>query len=126
MFDVRKRPCLEVVEADDAMPALEERLAQMRAEEACAAGDEGGWHIGPMLSARCRGRVRPDTTQRAHVLSRSELYLVAFVSVVCNRLKVTSVFLTGFEPIHQRTTFEPYWRFAIQYGSPYSVFPYSQ
>ena len=44
VLDVRERSGLEVVEADDAMPALEERLAQMRAEEACAAGDEGGWH----------------------------------------------------------------------------------
>ncbi len=40
MCDVRERARLEVVEADDTMPLPEERLAEVRAEEAGATGDE--------------------------------------------------------------------------------------
>ncbi len=40
VLDVRERARLEVVEAQHAVTALEERLAEVRAEKACAAGDE--------------------------------------------------------------------------------------
>ena len=40
VLDVVERAGLEVVDADDAVPALEQRIAQMGTEEAGAAGDE--------------------------------------------------------------------------------------
>ena len=40
VLDVRERARLEVVEAEHAVTALEQRLAEVRAQEACAAGDE--------------------------------------------------------------------------------------
>jgi hypothetical protein len=40
VVDVLERRGLQVVEADHAVPALEQRLAEVGAEEACAAGDE--------------------------------------------------------------------------------------
>jgi hypothetical protein len=44
MLDVRERGGLQVVEADHAVAALEQRLAEVGSEEARAAGDERGWH----------------------------------------------------------------------------------
>ncbi len=40
VLDVGERPGLEIVDADDAMVAREERLAQVRAEKACPTGDD--------------------------------------------------------------------------------------
>jgi hypothetical protein len=39
VLDVRKRTADEVVDADDAMPALEQVVAQMRAQEPGTAGN---------------------------------------------------------------------------------------
>ena len=39
-----ERAGLEVVDADDAVAAREQVVAEVRAEEAGAAGDEGGGH----------------------------------------------------------------------------------
>ena len=49
VLDVRERAADEVVDADDALAALEEVVAEMRAEEAGSSGDERGWH-GAMLA----------------------------------------------------------------------------
>ena len=68
VVEVRERPGLEVVEAQHPVAALEERLAEMRAEKACAAGDERGRHV---LDAS-RGWARPPashTTPRRDVLA---------------------------------------------------------
>ena len=46
VLDVRQRAGLEVVDADHAVPAREQLVAQMRAEEAGAAGDQTGGHCG--------------------------------------------------------------------------------
>jgi hypothetical protein len=40
VVDVLERRDDEVVDADDAVAALEQGLAEVRAEEACSAGDE--------------------------------------------------------------------------------------
>ena len=50
VLDVLQRPGLEVVDADDAVLALEERVAEMRAEEPGTARDDRGRH---------RGRIYP-------------------------------------------------------------------
>ena len=42
--DVRERPGLEVVDADDAMPFGKERVAEVRSEEAGTAGHDRGGH----------------------------------------------------------------------------------
>jgi hypothetical protein len=44
--DVRERARLEVVDADDALPLLEQVLAEMRAEKAGSAGDDRRRHEG--------------------------------------------------------------------------------
>jgi hypothetical protein len=44
VLDVPQRGGFQVVEADHAVAALEQRLAEVRPEEARAAGDERGWH----------------------------------------------------------------------------------
>ena len=44
VLDVGERAGIEVVDADDAVPALEEMVAEVGAEKAGAAGDEGGAH----------------------------------------------------------------------------------
>src|SRR3990170_917663 len=46
MADVLERGGLEVVEADDPVTALEQRLAKMGAEESGAAGHQGSRHPG--------------------------------------------------------------------------------
>ena len=66
VLDVRQRARLEVVETDDPMTSLEERLAQVGAEETGAAGHERGRHRarcypasrtgGPVLTKSSRGR----------------------------------------------------------------------
>ena len=45
VLDVVQRARLEVVDADDAMVAAQELVAQVRAEEPCATGDETGGHV---------------------------------------------------------------------------------
>ena len=42
--DVGHRPGEEVVDADDGMTAVEERFAEMGADESGGAGDDGPWH----------------------------------------------------------------------------------
>src|SRR6202020_495759 len=44
VLDVRQRSGLEVVDADHAVPAGEQLVAEMRAEEPGAAGDQAGGH----------------------------------------------------------------------------------
>jgi hypothetical protein len=44
VLDVRQRPRLQVVHADDPVSAREQLVAQVRAEKAGAAGDEAGGH----------------------------------------------------------------------------------
>jgi hypothetical protein len=44
VLDVLQRARLEVVDADHALAALEQRVAEVRAQEAGAAGDERGRH----------------------------------------------------------------------------------
>jgi hypothetical protein len=44
VLDVRQRAGVEVVEADDAVAVAQELIAEMRAEEARAPGDNGGRH----------------------------------------------------------------------------------
>ena len=56
----------EVVDADHALPALEERLAEMGAEEAGASGDESGGHclivLGRLLRSFYDGASRAPTS----------------------------------------------------------------
>ena len=57
VLDVRERPRLEVVHTDNAVPLLEQRLAEMRAEKACPARDHRGRHRGRSLAAPAAGPV---------------------------------------------------------------------
>ena len=45
MLEVLERPRLEVVDADDAVVARQQVLAEMRSGVAGTAGDETGWHL---------------------------------------------------------------------------------
>ncbi len=67
VLDVRERAADEVVDADDAMPALEQVVAEMRAEEPGAAGDERGRHaamLAELLQVLVRLHVEPHGEQR--------------------------------------------------------------
>ena len=54
--DVGERPGLEVVDADHAVTAREQLIAQMRSEEARATRDEAGGHGGGRIAERYRAR----------------------------------------------------------------------
>jgi hypothetical protein len=68
VLDVGQRAGLEVVDADHAVPARQQLVAQMRAEESCASGYQTGRHaaedtpgplIGAALQAGSRGPYHP-------------------------------------------------------------------
>ena len=58
VLDVLQRARLEVVDADDAVPAAQQLVAQMRAEEAGATGDKAGGHAAEATAGAPRGRAR--------------------------------------------------------------------
>ena len=65
VVDVLERRHHEVVEADHAVAALEERFAEVGAEEACSSGDERGGHC---LIVVGRSRPASSTTPRPPLL----------------------------------------------------------
>ena len=56
--DVLQRPGVEVVDADDSEAVLDQVVAEVRAEETGAAGDDRGWH---RRDATHRPQRRPQT-----------------------------------------------------------------
>ena len=67
VLDVRERAADEVVDADDAMAALEQVVAEMRAEEAGSSGDQGRRHaamLAELLQVFVALHVEPHREQR--------------------------------------------------------------
>src|SRR5204862_6468955 len=71
VLDVEERAGLERVDADHSVPALEQRVAEVRSEEAGPAGDHAGGHAAVTLhwprstQGRC-GSARRGTAVAAH------------------------------------------------------------
>jgi hypothetical protein len=58
VLDVGERPGLHVVDADDAVTAPQQLIAQVRSEEPRTTRDEAGGHVGRRITG-ANGRARP-------------------------------------------------------------------